>query len=144
MVGIQESSVGMVRNYRPSDFESVKRIHDQTQIDYQFPDLNSPLFVVTKIYEDSEGVIRAAGGLYVQLEAYLWLDKSGWASPQEKLDVIEALQMAAFTDQKIAGIECAVLWLPPGMEKFGDRLINDLGWSRDRDGWISFSRNINA
>lgn len=133
--------VGTVRDYRPSDFDAIRAIHEQTSIDYQFPDVNSPLFVVTKVYEVG-GVIRAAGGLYVQLEAYLWLDKSDWASPQDKLDVVEALQAAAFMDQKITGIKCAVLWLPPGMERFGDRLVNDLGWSRDRNGWISYSRGI--
>lgn len=141
MNSISDPIVGTLRDYRPDDFEAVKAIHESTQIDYQFPDLNSPLFVVTKVYE-VEGVIRAVGGLYVQLECYLWMDKTDWASPQEKLDVVEALQIACFTEPRIAGIKCAVLWLPPGMERFGDRLVKDLGWSRDRNDWVSFSREI--
>lgn len=130
-----------MRDYRRSDFEAIKAIHKQTQIDYVFPDLNSPLFVVTKVYE-VEGVIRAAGGLYVQLETYLWLDPSDWATPQEKLGVVDALQDIGFLDERIKGIDCAVLWLPPGMERFGERLVDDLGWCKDRDGWVSFSRSL--
>jgi hypothetical protein len=138
---LREPYVGTVRDYRASDFEQIKAIHEQTSIDYRFPDINSKLFVVTKVY-DVGGVIRAAGGLYVQLETYLWLDQTDWASPQEKLDVVEALQLEGFRDPRIAGVKCAVLWLPPGMERFGERLEQDLGWTRDRDGWISFSRKI--
>lgn len=138
---LQETSIGTVRDYVPGDFAAVKAIHDQTEIDYQFPDLNSPLFVVTKIYEVG-GVIRAAGGLYVQLETYLWIDHSDWASPEEKLDVIEALQIAGFMEEKLAGIECAVLWLPPGMQSFGNLLENKLGWHQDREGWVTYSRSL--
>lgn len=141
MTEIRETSVGTIRDYVPSDFEAIKRIHDQTELDYTFPDINSSLFVVTKVYV-VEGVIRAAGGLYLQLETYLWIDPANWASPEEKLDVIEALQAAGFSDSAISGIKCAVLWLPPGMERFGDRLVKNLGWSRDRNDWISFSREI--
>ena len=138
---IQKPSVGIVRDYKPSDFEAIKAIHEQTSIDYRMPNLDSRLFVVTKVYEVG-GVIRVAGGLYVQLETYLWLDQTDWASPQEKLDVIEALQLEGFRDPRIAGVECAVLWLPPGMERFGERLVDDLGWNKDRDGWVSFSKRI--
>lgn len=142
MAGIQESCVGAVRDYRPSDLAAIKAIHDQTQIDYRFPDLNSPLFLVTKVYEVG-GVVRAAGGVYIQLETYLWLDPSDWAEPDEKLDVIEALQIAGFRDSRLEGVDCAVLWIPPGMERFGKRLT-DMGWTQDRDGWISFSRSLHG
>lgn len=134
----------MIREYERRDFEAVKKIHESTQLDYKFPNLNDPLFVITKVYEHEDGVIRACGGLYLQVETYLWLDKSNWATPEHKLSVLQALQIEGFTEAAIKGLKCAVLWLPPHMERFGDRLVSDLGWSRDRNDWISYSRELGA
>ena len=132
-----------IRGYQQGDFDAIRRIHESTEIDYKFPDLNSPLFVVTKVVE-IDGKIVAAGGLYLLAEAYLWMSPEDWGTPQEKLDAVDALQQSAFHDAWMKGIDCACLWLPPGMERFGERLVNDLGWSRDRNGWVSFSRKLNA
>jgi hypothetical protein len=130
-----------LRDYSPSDFEAVKAIHDKTQIDYSFPDLNSPLFLVTKVIEDERGIIRACGGAYLQAEVYLWLDPGDWADPSDKLTAIHALDGAVLHDTYLRGINCAVLWLPPGMERFGERL-EQMGFSKDRDGWVSYSKQL--
>ena len=129
-----------VRDYVPEDFNRVKEIHEASQIDYQFPDLSSPLFLVTKVFV-LDGVVRACGGLYLQAEAYLWLDKSDWAGPEEKLSAIKELDTAGMVAAWLRGIDQAVLWLPPGMERFGERL-EDMGFTRDRDGWVSYSKRI--
>lgn len=128
----------ILRDYRPEDFDAVRKIHDDSAIDYKFPNLSSPLFLVTKVYE-VDGIVRACGGLYLQCECYLWLDKSDWASPEEKLDAIKALDIAAMRAVWLRGIDQAVLWLPPGMERFGERLVEDLGFKRDRD-WVTYSK----
>jgi hypothetical protein len=130
-----------LRDYQSTDFEAVKAIHEKTQIDYTFPDLNSPLFLVTKVIEDDRGVVRACGGAYLQAEVYLWLDGSPWADAGDKLAAIHALDGAVLHDVYLRGINCAVLWLPPGMSRFGDRLV-DMGFERDRDGWVSFSKEL--
>jgi hypothetical protein len=129
----------ILRDYKPEDYEAVRAIHSASQIDYKFPDLSTPLFVVTKVVE-SGGVVRACGGCYLQAELYLWLDKTDWATPTEKLEAIKSLDAAAMHDLWLKGVDCAVLWLPPGMERFGERLVSDLGFERDRSGWFSFSK----
>ena len=127
-----------VRDYTPSDFDRVREIHETSEIDYQFPDLSSPLFLVTKVVE-VDGIVRACGGLYLQVECYLWMDHSNWDSPEHKLDAIRELDRACMDAAWMRGVNDAVLWLPPGMERFGERLI-DMGFSKDRPGWVSYSK----
>jgi hypothetical protein len=128
----------VLRDYEPNDFAAVKAIHDASQLDYEFPDLSSPLFLVTKILEH-DGVVRACVGGYLQIEAYLWLDSSEWASPEEKLAAIKELEAAGMHEAWLKGINDAVLWLPPGMERFGQRLVDDLGFTKDRE-WLTYSK----
>jgi hypothetical protein len=134
-------SGAVVRDYRVSDYERVKEIHESTQIDYQFPDIASPLFLVKKVLE-VDGIVRMCIGCYVQAEAYLWADQSDWADPEQKLAAIQALDGAGVRELYLKGIDQAVLWLPPGMERFGERLVDDLGFTKDRDGWVSYSKKI--
>jgi hypothetical protein len=136
-----------VRPYKKSDFEAVKAIHDATGINYIFPDPSQPLFLVTKVLE-VDGVVRAALGAYIQVELYLWLDKSDWADPQGKFDAIKLLEHEVMVDAYFQGVDCAVLYLPPGMERFGERLVakaDDGGfeWEKPRDGWLAFSKQTN-
>lgn len=131
----------MIRDYKPEDFEAIQRIHEQTGIDYCMPDINSPLFLVTKVLE-VEKIVRAALGMYIQCEAYLWLDKSDWASPEEKFQAIKELDKETMDASWLKGIDCCVLYLPPGMDRFGKRLEQDFGFTRPREGWLAFSKSI--
>jgi hypothetical protein len=128
----------IVRDYLPSDFERVREIHEASGIDYQLPDFQSPLFIVTRVLE-VEGIVRMFGGLYLQVEAYLIADQSAWTFPENKLAAIKQLDEAVIHAAWLQGIDCCVLWLPPGMERFGERLVEDLGFSKDR-GWLSYSK----
>lgn len=128
-----------IRPYAATDLAVVQRLHDTSQIDYQLPDLSSPLFLVTKVVE-VDGVIRAVGGLYLQVECYLWMDRTDWASPHERMEIIRLLEEACMREAWLQGVDCACLWLPPGMDRFGDRLVQYLGFTRDRDGWVSYSK----
>jgi hypothetical protein len=132
-----------LRDYLPSDFEAVKAIHEKTQIDYSFPDLSSPLFLVTKVIEDESGIVRACGGAYIQCEVYLWMDPSEWADPSDKLTAINALDGAVLHDCYLRGINEAVLYLPPDMDRFGERLV-EMGWDKNRDGWVCYHKRLNA
>lgn len=130
----------VVRDYNhETDFEAVKAIHDQSTIDYQFPDLQGHLWLVSKVVE-IDGKIRLAGAMYIQAEAYLWLDQTDWASPEDKLFAIKVLEREVLQETWLKGVDTAVLWLPPGMEGFGKRLTSDLGFTKDRDGWVTYSR----
>jgi len=129
----------VIRDLRPGDIPRIRELHETSGIDYRFPDLLSPLFLVTKVAEE-DGIIRAAGGLYLQTEAYLWIEQGGWADPQTKMEVIRRLNAEACHEAWLKGIDCAVLWLPPGMERFGNRL-EQIGFHLDR-GWATYSRKL--
>jgi len=127
----------MVRDFALSDLERVKEIHEQTNIDYRFPDITSPLFVVVKVLE-KDGIVQACGGLYLQAEAYLWISNGEWADPAEKLDAVKTLDSVVLHGAWLKGIDCCCLYLPPGMERFGERL-EEMGWTKDRN-WATFSK----
>jgi hypothetical protein len=130
---------GFVRNYEPSDFERVKEIHEASRIDYKLPDFSSALFLVTKVWV-VDGIVRLFGACYLQAELYLIADHSEWAEPEEKLAAIQELDKAGMLELWLKGIDHAVLWLPPDMARFGERLVEDLHFSKDRDGWVSYSK----
>ena len=133
------SEGAIVRDYVPSDFEAIRRIHEETQIDYSLPDLNSRLFLVTKVLE-LDGVVRAALGCRLEVECYLWLDKSDWGDAEQKLLTIVALDRESMEALWLKGIDCAVVYLPPGMDRFGERLEKEFGFTRPRAGWMAFSK----
>ena len=132
-----ESQGFQIRDFTLSDLERVKEIHEASEIDYRFPDLAGPLFIVRKVLE-KDGRVEACGGGYIQSEAYLWISRDQWATPAEKLAAIQALDEAVLHDLWLNGVDCCCLRLPPGMERFGERL-EELGWTRDRE-WATFSK----
>ena len=131
----------VVRDFTLADLDRVKEIHAASGIDYRFPDLSSPLFIVVKVYEKA-GVVQACGGLYLQVEAYLFLSHDDWGTPEEKLEAIRTLDAAALHAAWLKGIDCACLYLPPGMERFGERL-EELGWMKDRN-WATYSKRTQS
>jgi hypothetical protein len=131
-----------IRDYTPEDFERVRSLHEASGIDYRLPNLASPLFLVTKVVE-YRGIIRQCGGLYLQVECYLFADHTDWAGPEIKLAAIQALDRSTMKEAWLKGIDCACLWLPPGMDRFGERLVEDLGFTRDRADWVSYSKRLN-
>ena len=133
------SEGAVIRDVRPEDLDAIRKIHESTQIDYELPDLTNPLWVVKKVVE-VDGVVRVAAGMYLQAETYLWLDKSDWGDPEQKMIAIKVLDEEVMHSTWLKGVDCAVLWLPPGMERFGKRLTEDLGFTKDRDGWLSYSK----
>lgn len=130
-----------IRDLLPSDVAEVQRIHEASGLDYSFPDILSPLFLVKKVIA-VDGRVRACVGGYLTTEAYLWLDRSDWADPEQKIVAIQELERVATEEARAKGIEEVVLWLPPGMERFGERLVKELGFSADRNGWRSYSKRL--
>jgi FAD/FMN-containing dehydrogenase len=129
----------IVRNYRPSDFDQIKAIHEASEIDYAMPSIDSRLFVVKKVLE-VDGVVRQAVGFRLEVETYLWNDKSDWALPDEKFLGLKALQAEAMHDLMTKGIDTAVCWVPENIDKFFAKRMTQLGWTPDREGWRSWSR----
>jgi len=140
-----------LRDYRPSDFKDIKRIHEERDLPYPLPEINTidpdtmeekkaPLWIVTKVIEDDNGVVRMALGSWIQVELYLWIDKSDWATPLAKHLCVNALKRSVFEELYLKGIDHAVLWLPPQFKRFGRRLERDFGFiCTSSDGWMTYS-----
>ena len=44
----------IVREYKESDLDALRRMHAQQRFDYAFPDLANPLFVSKLVVEDGD------------------------------------------------------------------------------------------
>jgi len=130
----------MIRDFKIEDLPEIQRIHKELNLNYPLPNLLSPLWVVTKVYEEN-GSVRAALGAWLQVEYYLLLDKSKWSDPKQKHEVLKELSKEVEKDLYwLKGIEQACIWLPPNMKRFGKRLEKDFGFTPDRDGWKVYSK----
>lgn len=121
------------------DLEQIVRIHESSQFDYKMPDLSSPLFIVKQVCRDG-GRVLGAYGLRVQAETYLWLDPE--MPLRLKYEVILGLSRSLALEAWRVGVDCAVAWLPPNIPPSFCRLLGHLGWSSDRKGWQSWSKEI--
>lgn len=128
-----------IRTYQPEDKEAVERIHNHMEMDYKFPDLDSPLFHVKQCLE-VDGEIAAACALRIEAETMLWVRPD--LDPRSKAVAIWMLQKSILKEAWNAGLTCLVAWIPKTVEKKFRRRLLQLGWQRDREGWHSWSRQI--
>jgi hypothetical protein len=142
----------MLRDYRPEDFETIKRIHADSKFPYQPPQMNvdtpegtklAPLWLVTKVLE-VDGVVRAALGSWIQVELFLWLDKSDWTDAKGKMVATQQLETAVLHELWLKGIDHAVLFVPPGLNRWARRLEEDFGFIEVGDGWRTFAKRTRA
>jgi len=132
-------SGAVIRDYKIKDFRDVKRIHAQGGLDYQFPDINSPLFIVRKVMTVNDKVVCAV--LWrMEVETYLLLDQESTLGPEEKMMALRALQVEGLHELWTKGIDNCVAWIPESVEKHFSKRLTQLGWEPDRDGWRSWSR----
>jgi hypothetical protein len=129
----------MIRDFKLEDMDEVRRIHKENGFEYTLPDLSAPLWVVTKVVE-IDGRVRAALGAWIQVELYLQLDKGDWATPEQKHEWLVELDRAVTEEVWLRGIDQECVWLPPNMERFGQRLEKDFGFTKDREGWYVYSK----
>lgn len=139
----------VVRDYKPSDFEEIKRIHEQGGLDYKTPALNTtnragetivnPLFIVNKVLTVDDKIVAAV--LWrIEAETYLLLDKESGLDPEQNMAVLRGLQVEGLAALWKLGIDDAVCWVPQEIEKTFAKRLTQLGWKRDREGWHSWSR----
>ena len=139
----------MIRNYEPKDFEDIKRIHAESKLPYHLPQMNvstsegdkpAPLWLVTKVLEVN-GKVRAALGSWVQVELFCWIDKSEWTDAEGKMLALQVLEFEVMKDLWLKGVEHAVLFLPPNMERFAKRLEENFGFEEvGSDGWRVYAK----
>src|SRR5437016_113527 len=144
----------LVRHYRESDLDALRKIHAAQKFPYAFPDLGNPLFL-TKIVltgseanrdasasesEPSQENILGAALLRLTAEAYLLLDPQQ-GSPRQRWQSLLALHDATQQDAWRRGLEDVHAWLPPRIAKTFGRRIERLGWRRDDD-WTPYCKRF--
>jgi hypothetical protein len=130
----------LVRQYKESDLDALRRMHTQQGFDYAFPDLSDPLFVSKLVVEDGEGRAVMASLARLTCEMYLLL-APGEGEPQERYERLLALHRAGERDLIARGLHDAHAWLPPPIAKKFGRRLKKLGWVRD-DAWTPYCRRL--
>ncbi len=124
-----------IRDYQPEDLAALKALHAAQGIDYEFPDLSSPLFFVKKVFTDGDN-IRAALVLKICAETMLLID--GQQGPQEKLTEMQILQSSVLSEAYEKGLDEIHASIP---EIGFDKRLLQLGWLKDRPGWNLWTRS---
>jgi hypothetical protein len=127
----------MIRDYKPEDRGELERIHRELGIDYQFPNLDHPLFFVRKVLEVN-GKVTSALVLKGCAETFLLL---GEGKPQTRFLAMEALQGSVLTEAYRMGLDEIHAAIP---EIGFDRRLTQLGWEKDRPGWNLWTRSTLA
>lgn len=125
----------MIRDYTPEDGYELRKVHENSGLSYQFPNLDNPLFFVKKVLE-VEGRAHSALVLKGCAESYLLL---GNGEPRARFDAMGMLQDAVLKEAWAKGLDEIHACVPEKV-KF-DKRLKQLGWSRDRDGWHLWSRS---
>lgn len=136
----QSPSDLVVSHLDPSDYESVRLLHEKSAIDYKFPDLTSPLVTVRQVVRDKDGRILGAAALRLQAETFLWLDKD--LPRKVRLRVVLALSRSMAVEAWRVGLDCVVACLPPGLPRSFLNTLETLGWKPTRDKWQHFVKEL--
>ena len=130
----------IVRDYNPdSDKLVLQQIHRDMGMDYKFPDLDNPLFVVRKVYVDAEQIVGAEF-LKIQVEAYVMLSCD--LDAIRKTRVIAHLSRESEREAYNQGLDTIVAYIPEDISTKFSKRLNLLGWSQARKGWITWFREL--
>jgi hypothetical protein len=130
----------LIREYKESDLDALRRMHAEQGFDYAFPDLSNPLFVSKLVVEDDDGRAVMASLARLTCEMYL-LHSSGEGKPRERYERLLELHAAGERDLLSRGLNDAHAWLPPPIAKKFGRRLTALGWVRD-DAWTPYCRRL--
>ena len=161
----------LVREYRESDVDGLRKVHAAQNFPYAFPDLANPLFLTKIVLTDDDGFVgppfRAASGRnFVSSDVGLKPDATKGSggrilgaallrltaeayllldpqqgSPRQRWQSLLTLHQAALHDAQQRGLEDVHAWLPPRIAKTFGRRIERLGWRRDDD-WTPFCKRF--
>lgn len=125
----------LVREYRSSDLDALRRIHADSKLDYLFPNLDSPLFINKTVIERNGQPTTLLAGK-IDIETYLMT--SGTAA--ERLEDIEAAQPAFLHELWLQGIDSTYCMVPRAIDRHFGKHMERLGWQRGRSAWFPWSR----
>lgn len=123
----------LVRPYHSGDLEAFRRIHADSKLDYRFPNLDSPLFIVKTVIERAGQPTTLLAGK-IDVEAYLMTS----GSAVERLDDIEAAQPQFLNDLWMKGIDTVYCGVPASVNRHFGKHMARLGWDTGRLGWVNW------
>lgn len=126
----------------PEQYEQARELHRQTGMDYQLPDLESPLLLVKKAVADGEGRLLGFCVLKLTAECMVTLDPD--LRPEEKMEVMTTLSPVVIGEAWRLGLDEVMATIHQDVEKRFTKRLGELGWSKDRDGWALWSRPTEA
>ena len=128
----------MIRPYTEVDFKQIHRLHLDSGLNYDLPNLSDPRFVVRQVVADEEGIHM---GAFIRQthEAYLFCQRD-WMTPKYRYEMIKTVQESVRAEAKQKGVKEVFIWCPSSIEKsFGSRLV-ELGW--ERMPWPTFAQEV--
>lgn len=129
-----------IRWAEKSDAPAIEQMFRQQGYEYSLPDIDSKNMVVRLVAVDDDNVPRVAAFGRRTIEAFILLDKN-FATPQERYSTLLRLQNSAFEIGSRLGYEDVQALIAAPIEKrFGRRLRNEFGWSRNS--WVCYSREL--
>jgi hypothetical protein len=133
----------LVREYKASDLDALRRMHASQGFEYPFPDLADPIFVSKLVAENGSGQPVMASLARLTCEMYLLMDRESGreGNPRRRWDWLRALHAAGERDLFTRGLDDAHAWLPPTIAKRFGRRLEALGWVRD-DAWTPYCRRL--
>ena|ERR1700692_1514511 len=124
----------IIRQYSESDFEQVKKLHQESKLDYTLPSFSVNEFFSRRVVSDDSQGIGMAAFLKLTAEAYL-ICNPRWRNPAWRFEALRQLSMQCNDDAREAGVTEVCAFLPPRMvNRFGRRL-GTLGWQKIRNDW---------
>lgn len=129
-----------VREYSDEDFETIRKLHEQSGFDYRMPPLSSQEFFSRRVVEDNSGF---GMGAFMRLtaEAYLVCNPE-WRTPAWRFEALRQLCHVCNDDARNRDVKEVGAFLPPQAEvKFGKRLIK-MGWGMCREDWHYYYKGV--
>lgn len=128
-----------VRPLVPADIPTLKRWHEESGFDYDFPDLLSKEFVCWVLADDHDQPVQAFAARKT-VELYMLADLE-WGTPRARLMALQVAHEHIRQELLKLGYGMAEVWLPPQVARsFGKRLVTLFGWRKNK--WDSFCREI--
>lgn len=118
----------LVREYSDADFTEIKRLHAESGLKYDLPDVSGEGFFSKRVVCDERGF---AMGVFLRrsAEAFLICD-STWRNPSWRDLALRNLHVECHKDCQREGIVEVNAFVPPEVEKkFSNRLLR-LGWKK--------------
>lgn len=130
----------IVRDYNPdTDKAAIEALHKEMQMDYKLPDLDSPLFIVKKVYVDG---IRIVGAEFLKMQAEAYLLLCCDLDSVEKTRVIAHLSRETEREAYNQGLDTLVAYIPEDISTRFSKRLTLLGWDKARKGWVTWFREL--